>query len=368
MQDLNVFLKNAGLNSFNDLLKFITSSECSDELAITAEAVLDRLRCASPKRKTILTSSIEVGTYLADKLIGHKQEELWALYIDNSNHIIAEKKLFQGTLNRSIAHPREIFRWAVIYGCSGIFIAHNHPSGKLTPSASDLELTESLRQAAKMMKIDGHVFPASNEPLTLNAEFVDGTTESGETEITSKDKRIKRVWVTDTDSDEEPRAVLPVLASIMQADAVVLGPGSLFTSILPNLMISNLGEAVRETDAEVIYICNIMTQRGETDHFSDAEHVEVINNHLGGHYINTALVNGAKIDMSKFHPEDYDAYLEPVRNDFEGLRAQECRVITDDFIDQRHGLVFHDGEKVAKEIINLAFESMSRKRMKENDG
>lgn len=154
----------------------------------------------------------------------------------------------------------------------------------------------------------------------------------------------------------------------MQADAVVLGPGSLFTSILPNLMISNLGEAVRETPAEVVYICNIMTQRGETDHFSDAEHVEVINRHLGGNYINTALVNGAKIDMSKFHPEDYDAYLEPVKNDFNGLRAQNCRVITDDFIDQRHGLVFHDGEKVAKEIMNLAFEAMSRKRMKENNG
>ena len=155
LQDLNVFLKNAGLNSFNDLLKFITSS--------------DRLRCASPKRKTILTSSIEVGTYLADKLIGHKQEELWALYIDNSNHIIAEKKLFQGTLNRSIAHPREIFRWAVIYGCSGIFIAHNHPSGKLTPSASDLELTESLRQAAKMMKIDflDHFIVGEGQYLSL---------------------------------------------------------------------------------------------------------------------------------------------------------------------------------------------------------
>ena len=94
----------------------------------------------------------------------------------------------------------------------------------------------------------------------------------------------------------------------------------------------------------------------------------MINRHLGGNYINTALVNGAKIDMSKFHPEDYDAYLEPVKNDFNGLRVQECRVITDDFIDQRHGLVFHDGEKVAKEIMNLAFEAMSRKRMKENNG
>lgn len=89
----------------------------------------------------------------------------------------------------------------------------------------------------------------------------------------------------------------------------------------------------------------------------------MINRHLGGHYINTALVNGAKIDMSKFHPEDYDAYIEPVSNDFDGLREQNCRVITDDFIDQRHELVFHDGKKVGQEIINLAFEAMSRKRM-----
>lgn len=224
---------------------------------------------------------------------------------------------------------------------------------------------DAVQALSKMMHVDGHVFPASNEPLTLNGEFVDGSIEHGETEITSKDKRIKRVWVTDTNNQEEPKAVLPVLAAIMQADAVVLGPGSLFTSILPNLMISNLGEAVRETKAEVIYICNIMTQRGETDHFSDADHVRVINDHLGGHYINTALVNGAKIDMSKFHPEDYDAYLEPVSNDFAGLRAQDCRVITDDFIDQRHGLVFHDGHKVGQEIINLAFEAMSKKRMED---
>lgn len=227
---------------------------------------------------------------------------------------------------------------------------------------------DAVQALSKMMHVDGHVFPASNEPLTLNAEFADGTVESGETEITSKDKRIKRVWVTDTDDDKEPQSVLPVIAAIMQADAVVLGPGSLFTSILPNLMIPELGKAVRETDAEIIYICNIMTQRGETDHFSDSEHVRIINQHLGGNIINTALVNGAKIDMTKFHPEDYDEYIEPVKNNFKGLREQNCRVITDDFIDQRHGLVFHDGDKVGKEIINLAFEAMSRKRMSENNG
>lgn len=261
---------------------------------------------------------------------------------------------------------KEIFQYR--FDSSDSFFS-GHAIGNLVIAALNEmhgNIFEAVQILSKMMHVDGHVFPASNEPLTLNAEFVDGSIQAGETEITALDKRIKRVWVTDTDSDEEPRAVLPVLAAIMQADAVVLGPGSLFTSILPNLMISNLGQAVRETKAEVIYICNIMTQQGETDHFSDADHVRVINEHLGGHYINTALVNGAKIDMSKFHPEDYDAYLEPVRNDFAGLRAQECRVITDDFIDQRHGLVFHDGKKVGKEIINLAFEAMSRRRMDEN--
>lgn len=221
---------------------------------------------------------------------------------------------------------------------------------------------DAVQSLSQMMQVDGYVFPASNEPLTLNAEFIDGSIQAGEKEITNMDKRIKRVWVTNSNSKAEPEAVAPVLNAIMQADAVVLGPGSLFTSILPNLMIPNLGQAVRQTKAEVIYICNIMTQLGETDHFSDCDHVAVINNHLGGHYIDTTLVNGAEIDMSKFDPNDYDAYIEPVKNDFTGLRLQGCRVITDDFIDQRSGLVFHDGQKVAKEIINRAFAAMSRRK------
>ncbi|BDR60256.1 gluconeogenesis factor YvcK family protein [Lactobacillus xylocopicola] len=221
---------------------------------------------------------------------------------------------------------------------------------------------DAVQSLSKMMQVDGYVYPASNEPLTLNAEFVDGTVQVGEKEITDMDKRIKRVWVTNTKSADQPEAVQPVLEAIEQADAVVLGPGSLFTSILPNLMIPNLGEAVRKTRAEVIYICNIMTQLGETDHFSDSEHVGVINQHLGGNYITTTLVNGAKIDMSKFDPADYDAYIEPVKNDFAGLRQQGCRVITDDFIDQHSGLVFHDGQKVAQEIINLAYAAMARKK------
>lgn len=153
-EELKKKLRQKNFNSFDDVVQFITGPDCSSDLAITAEEVMDRLRMASSKRKPILASSVEVGTYLADKLVGHKQEELWALYVDNGNRIVAEKKIFQGTLNKSVAHPREIFRWAVIYDCSGIFIAHNHPSGKLMPSSNDFHLTKNLYEAAKMMKID----------------------------------------------------------------------------------------------------------------------------------------------------------------------------------------------------------------------
>ncbi len=238
-----------------------------------------------------------------------------------------------------------------------------HAIGNLIIAAlSEMQgnIFDAVQNLSAMMEVDGHIYPSANEPLTLNAEFMDGSQSSGEVEITSQHKQIKRVWVTADDG--EPAAPSPVIEAIMQADAIVLGPGSLFTSILPNLMIPNVGQAVRETKAEVVYVCNIMTQAGETVGLSDADHVRVINQHLGGNYIDTALVNGAQIDMTKFHPEYYDEYLKPVANDFAGLQEQNCRVITDDFIDQRSGLVFHDGDKVAREIIDLALQEMFKRK------
>lgn len=153
-QKLDQKLHELEISSFNDLLNYASGPNCDSQVAIMLEEIVDRIRWADSDRNSIFTSSMEVGIYLANKLAGHKQEEFWALYLDNGNHIIAEKKIFQGTLDRSIAHPREIFRWAVIYSCSGIFIAHNHPSGKLLPSNNDFKLTNELKKAADFMKID----------------------------------------------------------------------------------------------------------------------------------------------------------------------------------------------------------------------
>ncbi|MCP0886345.1 YvcK family protein [Ligilactobacillus sp. WILCCON 0076] len=211
---------------------------------------------------------------------------------------------------------------------------------------------DAVQKLSKMMKTQGNVYPASNTSLVLNAEFSDGSTLAGEAEITAAKKTIKQVWVTTTDGTE-PEARQEVIDAIMQADQIVLGPGSLFTSILPNLMIKNVGQALCNTNAEVVYICNIMTQKGETELFSDADHVRVLNTHLGQNAINTVLVNTEPIPSNYMDRQKYDEYLYQVRYDFKGLREQGCRVISDNFLLLRNHGVFHDGDRVVDELMRL---------------
>lgn len=211
---------------------------------------------------------------------------------------------------------------------------------------------DAVQELADMMKIKGHIYPVANEPLTLNAEFTDGTTLKGESEITAAHKQIKHVWVTCASGKHEPEAMQQVVDSIMDADQIVIGPGSLFTSILPNLMISNVGEAVKKTKAEVVYICNIMTQKGETDHFTDADHVRVLNQHLGENFIDTVLVNIQPVPAGYINFQQWNEISQPVRHDFEGLRAQGCRVISANFLRLKDNGAFHDRDKVVNELLN----------------
>lgn len=213
---------------------------------------------------------------------------------------------------------------------------------------------EAVQELSKMMHVNGHVYPAANEPLVLNAEFMDGSFVAGESEITAAHNKIKRVWVTPSDDSDghSAEAVQEVIDAIMNADQIVIGPGSLFTSILPNLMIENVGKAVCETQAEVIYICNIMTQLGETDAMTDADHVRILNRHLGQNFVNTILVNTTEV------PEDYMDYhkwnelSKQVQHNFQGLREQNVRVISNDFLRLEDNGAFHDSKMVVAELMN----------------
>lgn len=234
----------------------------------------------------------------------------------------------------------------------------NHSVGNLIIAAL-AEMRDSTYEAiqllSRIMHVDGHVYPASENSLVLHAVFEDGTKASGESKIAIDRKTIDYVYVTNSDNDEEPRAARKVITAIEEADMIVLGPGSLYTSILPNLMIEEIGQAVANSQGEVVYICNIMTQKGETEHFTDANHIQVLNKHLKSNFVNTVLVNTEKVPEGYMDPDIYDEYLVQVQHDFQALRDAECRVISADFLELRDGGVFHDGDKVVEELFRLVF-------------
>lgn len=232
----------------------------------------------------------------------------------------------------------------------------NHSLGNLIIAAlSEMRGStyEAIQILGQIMQVDGHVYPASEKSLTLHAEFSDGSIVSGESSIAEKRKKIERVFVTNTCDKEKPKPARKVIQAIKDADMIVLGPGSLFTSILPNLMIDEIGEAVLKADAEVVYICNIMTQKGETEHFTDANHVEVLHRHLGEKFVDTVLVNTESVPEGYMDTEKYDEYLVQVAHDFKRLREEGCRVISANFLKLRKGGVFHDGEKVVEELFRI---------------
>lgn len=118
-------------------------------------------------------------------------------------------------------------------------------------------------------------------------------------------------------------------------------------------MIKNVGQAILESQADVVYICNIMTQKGETDNFTEADHVRVLNEHLGKNFVNTVLVNNREVPSEYIDHQRWNEISQPVKHDFNGLREMGCRVISADFLELKERGAFHNGQEVADELMNL---------------
>lgn len=231
-----------------------------------------------------------------------------------------------------------------------------HPLGNLI-IAGIAEMQGSTYNAmqilTKFFHVTGKIYPASENPLTLHAVFKDGHEVVGESNIANYQGMIDHVYVTNTYNEEEPSASRKVVDAIMNSDMIVLGPGSLYTSILPNLVIPEIKQALLETKAEVAYVCNIMTQHGETEHFTDADHVAVLNRHLGVDVIDSVLVNIEKVPQDYMNYNKFDEYLVQVEHDFNGLRQLAKRVISSNFLHLKNGGAFHHGDSVVEELMNL---------------
>ncbi|CAM30652.1 TPA: YvcK family protein [Streptococcus pyogenes] len=231
-----------------------------------------------------------------------------------------------------------------------------HPLGNLIIAGiSEMQGStyNAIQILTKFFHITGKIYPSSEQALTLHAVFKDGHEVAGESSIAKYQGMIDHVYVTNTYNDQKPQASRKVVEAILESDMIVLGPGSLFTSILPNLVIPEIKEALRQTKAEVVYICNIMTQYGETEQFSDADHVAVLNQHLGRDLIDTVLVNVAKVPQAYMNSNKFDEYLVQVDHDFAGLYRAAKRVISSYFLRLENGGAFHDGNLVVEELMNL---------------
>ncbi|MFE5278791.1 uridine diphosphate-N-acetylglucosamine-binding protein YvcK, partial [Bacillus cereus] len=172
----------------------------------------------------------------------------------------------------------------------------------------------AIQEMSKVLNVNGRVLPAAAESVILNAEMEDGTIVSGESKIPYSGKRIKRVFLTPEIAHPLPETV----HAIRQADLIIIGPGSLYTSILPNLLVPKLGQEICRARAKKVYICNLMTQAGETLDYTASDHVKALYDHMKSRFLDTILVNSENIPSSILDRYS-EEYSKPVHFDFTQL-------------------------------------------------
>ncbi len=206
----------------------------------------------------------------------------------------------------------------------------------------------AIQEMSKILNVHGKVLPAANQSVVLHAEMEDGTIVSGESKIPYSGKRIKKVFMT----PENIRPIPETLQAIRQADLIIIGPGSLYTSILPNLLVPKIGDELCRSQAKKVYICNLMTQAGETHGFTASDHVKALYDHMSCAFINTILVNNEEIpqDIQLRYNEEL---ADPVLYDLPRLFELGLEVVHADIAYQENGALRHDPKKVAKILYNL---------------
>ena len=209
-------------------------------------------------------------------------------------------------------------------------------------------MSEGIQSLSKVLNLKGKVLPLTEDNVVLMAKMTDGTIIEGEHNITMAHKVIEKVYYT-----KEPKIVPEVLESIQEADLILLSMGSLFTSILPNLLCNEILSALDQCKAPILYISNLMTQPGETDSYTVSDHVCLLNQYLGKKKVQIVVANNG--DVKKESIEKY-AVLEqkdPVIFDKEKLNAMGLKIIEDNFIDTTSGVIRHNVIKLAFHIFSL---------------
>ncbi len=176
----------------------------------------------------------------------------------------------------------------------GVDETAGHSLGNLILTAlSRLEngFDRAVEQSGRLLRIRGRVFPATLEPVGLRAEFVDGTSVDGESRIPLARRRIRRIQL----EPDTPAALPQAVAALETADLIVIGPGSLYTSLIPILLVKDIAEAIGRSRARVVLVANLMTEPGETDGYTTVDHVDAIHVHAAAVRIHDVLLNAEPV-------------------------------------------------------------------------
>ncbi len=220
--------------------------------------------------------------------------------------------------------------------------------GAMTDITGDFE--RAVKETSKVLAIRGSVLPSTLQNISLRADMRDGSVIYGESEIVGCGKGIERISLV----PEDVRPLEESLEAIRLANAIVIGPGSVYTSVIPNLLVRGISDAIAASKAVKVYVCNVMTQPGETDEFLASDHVKAVARHAGRRIFDYVLVNREVPSLRLL--EKYQAQgAHLVSPDVDVIREMGYKPITGNFISQTD-VVRHDSQKLAQAILRLVSE------------
>jgi uncharacterized cofD-like protein len=213
------------------------------------------------------------------------------------------------------------------------------------------DFDKAIKETSKVLALRGQVIPSTLNNVVLVAEHRDGSITEGENKIPKARKPINRVYLKSAASVMEPVATPEAVKAVREAQIIIMGPGSLYTSIIPNLLIKEITEAIAASGAIKVYVCNAMTQPGETDNFNASEHIKILLKHSHARIFDYCILNNGEIskDMLKRYEQE-GSYR--VVNDTRNIINMGYRAIEEDVIISED-VVRHDSAKLAKIILGF---------------
>ncbi len=214
----------------------------------------------------------------------------------------------------------------------------------------------AIREASSVLNITGRVMPVTLDKMDLIAELENGKKFLGESAIPKfalkENSPIKKMYL----ENDSVSILDECLVAIEEADLIVLGPGSLYTSIIPNLLVDKMSNAIIKSKAKTVYICNVMTQPGETDNYGVFDHVNALINHSSEDIIDYCVANTEILDKrvsDKYYLENAVQVL-PAKEDVENLRKYNIELVTGEFIEEVNNYVRHDSVGICECLLNIA--------------